>query len=159
MSQARARLGAGAWWARRTARERWLLSGLGGVAAAYVAVAVVAQPLLAARAEALRAIAQHDRALAQLAALPAEAAPASATGAAAPVAAVLTETASEFDVAIRRIEPEGAGARLVLDDAQFASVLLWIEALEGEHRLRLTALEMSRRPEPGVVSAQMSVER
>ena len=73
----------------------------------------------------------------------------------------MTETAPEFDLAIRRIEPEGAGAgaQLVLDDADFASVLLWIEALEQDHRLRLTAVEMDRRPEPGVVAARMSFER
>ena len=159
MRRAGARLGAGAWWVRRSLRERWLLAGLAGAAAAYVAIAVVAQPLLAARAAALAAIAEHDRALAQLAALPAEGAPAPVRSAALPVAGVLTETAPEFDLAIRRIEPEGAGARLVLDDADFAGVLLWIEELERDHRLRLTAIEMDRRPEPGVVSAQMSFER
>ena len=49
MSRART-LGAGAWWAGRSPRERWLLAGLAAMAAAYVAVVVVAQPLLAARA-------------------------------------------------------------------------------------------------------------
>ena len=159
MRRAGARLGAGVWWARRSLRERWLLAGLAGAAAAYLAVAVVAQPLLAARAAALAAIAGHDRALAQLAALPAEAAPPAPRSTGLPVTAVLTETAPEFELAIRRIEPEGAGARLVLDDADFAGVLLWIEELERDHGLRLTAVEMDRRPEPGVVAARMSFER
>ena len=154
-----ARLGAGSWWARRSPRERWLLVGLAAVAALYGVIVGVAQPLLAGRAAALAAIAEHDRALAALAALPAEAETAPSRSAALPVAGVLTQTAPDFDLAIRRIEPEGAGARLVLDDAEFAGVLLWIEELERDHGLRLTAIEMDRRPEPGVVSAQMSFER
>ena len=154
-----ARLGARTWWTQRSLREQWLLGGLACVTAIYFAIAGVAQPLVAGRAAALEAIAEHDRALAQLEAVPTDELPVLTLSAAKPVTAVLTETASEFELAIRRIEPEDAGARLVLDDADFAEVLLWIEALESEHRLRLTAIEMDRRPEPGVVSARMSFER
>lgn len=145
------------WWAQRTGRERLLLGALGAALAAYL-LFTVAQPLLTARGAALAAVGQHEAALARLAALPdAGAAPRPADN--RPVPAVVTATAPAFDLAIRRIEPEGAGARVVVEDAGFAEVLMWIEALEREHGLRLAAIEMDRRPEPGVVSARLTLER
>ncbi len=146
------------WWAGRSPRERVLLAGLGAALGLYLAVALVAQPLVAARAEALAEIGRTDAALARLAALPEDAAPVSPAPLRA-VIAILTETAPEFDLAIRRIEPEGSGARLVVEDAGFAEIVLWIEALERKHGLALIALEMDRRPELGTVSARLTLER
>lgn len=149
-------------WTRRTPRERALVGALALSALSYGLVVGVAQPLLAMRAEARVAIARSDAALARLGMLPSPgeggAAPAVPVSA-GPVPAVLTETAPEFGLAIQRIEPEAEGARLVLEDAEFARVLGWIEALERIHGLRLDALEMQRRPEPGVVSARLTVGR
>lgn len=145
-------------WTGRSPRERLMLGGLGIAAALYLAVTAGAQPLLAARSEARAAIAASDAVLARLAALP-EGDAALIPATLRPAVAIVTETAPDFDLAIRRIEPEGAGARLVIEDADFAAVLLWIEALERDHGLRLVALEMDRRPEPGVVSARLTLER
>lgn len=150
--------GLASWWGQRSGRERLMLGALAVAAAAYLLVAVVAQPLLAARGAALADIARHDAALARLVALP-------DTGTAPrpvddrPVPAVVTATAPAFDLPIRRIEPEGASARVEVEDAGFAEILMWIEALEREHGLRLVAIEMDRRPEPGVVSARLTLER
>ena len=60
---------------------------------------------------------------------------------------------------IRRIEPEGDGARVSVDDAAYADILRWIEALEDDHGLHLAAIEMDRRPDPGIVSATMTLQR
>ena len=149
------------WWAARTPRERGLLGALAVAALAWALVTLVAQPLLAARADARADILRSDAALARLAALPAPGTAAAPVARAStdPVPAILTRTATGFDLAIERIEPEAEGARLVLEDAEFARVLGWIEALERVHGLRLDALEMQRRPEPGVVAARLTVGR
>lgn len=155
-----ARPGLGAWLAKRSPRERLLLVSMMVAAAGYLAIAFVAQPLLGSRTEALAAIGRHDAALARLAALPAPLATAAAAPAdGRPVSAVATDTAPDFGLAIRRIEPEGDGVRLLLEDADFAAILLWTETLERAHGLRLIAVEMDRRPEPGAVSARMTVTR
>lgn len=146
------------WWARRSSRERLLLGLLVGALAVYVGIVAITQPLLKARRAALDEIARHETALAQL-----ETAPEGGAARVAidnrPVPAVVTDTAPGFDLAIRRIEPEGGGARVVVEDASFAQVLSWIAALEREHGLRLAAVEMDRRPEPGTVSARLTLER
>jgi general secretion pathway protein M len=75
------------------------------------------------------------------------------------VAAVVTDSAPAYGLAIRRIETDQAGTRVELDDAGFAEVVLWIEELELQHGLRVVAVEMDRRPEPGVVAARLAVRR
>lgn len=147
----------GAAWTRLSLRERLLVGALGMILVAYLAVTQGLQPLLAARAAAQADIARHEAALARIEAAPEPgAAPALSDG---PVSAVLTETAPEFGLAIRRIEPEGGGARLTLEDVEFAAVLLWLEELERAHGVRTVSVEMDRRPEPGVVTARLGLAR
>ena len=76
-----------------------------------------------------------------------------------PVPIVITDTAAVFQLVIRRLEAEGTGARVVLEEATFQQVILWLEALERDHRLRVRDLEMTRRPAPGVVSVTLALER
>lgn len=153
--------GLGPWWRGRTARERVLILGMGLALAVYAAIACAVQPMLGSRAAALESIALADAALARLEASPGGdgAAVSARATVARPVTAVLADTATDFGLTILRIEPEGAGARLTLGEADFAELLDWISALEREHGLRLTAVEMDRRPEPGVVAALLTVER
>ena len=135
-----------------------LIGLLGGALGVYVAMDAVTQPLLEARRAALDKIGRHEMDLARLAAQP-DGPDERAAIDTRPVPAVVTATAPEFELAIRRIEPEGAGARVVIEDASFAQVLRWIAALEQEHGLRLAAIEMDRRPEPGTVSARLTLEQ
>lgn len=147
------------WWSGRSARERVLLLGMATALGLYLVVVGIAQPLLAARAETRAAIGRYDAGLAQLAALPETGTAPAAPALDRPVTAIVTETAPDFDLAIRQIEPEGSGARLAIEDAGFAEIILWIESLEREHGLRLIAIEMDRRPEPGIVSARLTLEQ
>ena len=134
------------WWDQRSPRERVLLVGMLAVAAGYLLFAGVARPLLAARADALASITRSDMALARLAALPEGAVPAAASD--LPVTALVTETATEFGMAIRRIEPEADGARLTIDDADFGDVLRWIEALENRTACIWSRLKWTADPSP-----------
>jgi general secretion pathway protein M len=145
----------GRWWAQRSPRERVLLAVMAAALGSYGIIAGVAQPLLAARSAALAGIARSDAALARLAVLPT----ASPGADERPAAAILTETAPGYGLSIRRIEAEGDGARLDLGDAGFAEIVLWIDELERAHALRLVAVEMERRPTPGVVGARLTFGR
>lgn len=149
----------GRWWSGRSVRERLLLGGLLAAATAYLVVVGAAQPMLAARDEAVASIARSDAALARLAALP-EPGDRQEDGASdIPVTVVVTRTANELGLTIRRIEPEGAGARLSIENADFNAVVTWIAELEIENGLRVVAVEMDRRPDPGIVNATLSVQR
>jgi general secretion pathway protein M len=150
---------AAALWQRRGRRERVLLAGLAAGVGAYLAATQAVAPLLAARADGRAAIARNDAALARLAALPEDAAPRLGGSDGRPVVAVATDTAAEHGLTIRSVEGDGGGARLELADAGFAELVLWIEVLERDHGLRAVALEMERRPEPGVVASRLTLAR
>lgn len=116
------------------------------------------KPLSARHQELLSDIAEAERGLSVLASLPA----APQTDAALerlPVAEILTSTSEAYDLAIRRLESLPEGATASLDDAAFDALILWLDMLETEHDLRLTALDLARRSEPGLVSARLTLER
>lgn len=72
-----------------------------------------------------------------------------------PLATRITSSASAAQLTLRRIEPEGDGIRVTLDDTPFATLLLWLSDLEEQHDVILEALEVDRRPAPGVISARL----
>lgn len=145
------------WWGQRSPRERVLLAGLAALAAACLGFVLVVRPMLAARSEALDSIARSRMALERLAAAPAAAPPAASSDQMVP--AILTATATGFGMTIRRIEPEAEGARLTVDDASFDDLLRWIEALGTRHGLHAVAVRMDRGAGPGLVDADLTVQR
>jgi general secretion pathway protein M len=146
------------WWTHRSVRERALLGLMAVALVGYGLVAVVGQPLLAARAEARAAIARFESMQARLAAV-ADAGPMAVPASDQPAATVVTDTAPGYGLTIRRIETDQGGTRLEIEDAGFAEIVLWIEELEGQWGLRLAAIEMDRRPAPGIVGARLTVRR
>lgn len=152
------RLPLGRWWAQRSAREQVLIALATAMLVVYTGVAGGLRPLLAARAEARDAIARYDADLARMAASP-DSATAARPDASRPAATVLTDTAPDFGLDIRRIEAEGDLARVELADAAFADVLGWLDALHRTYALRPVAVEMDRRAAPGIVAARLSFAR
>lgn len=147
-----------AFWADRTPRERLLIALAAALAGLWALQAGLWQPLAARRA-ALTAEAAHlAAAAAALAngAPPALAAPAG--GEALPV--LVAQTAAGFGLAVRRLDPSGEGVvQVALEEAAFADVIGFLAALETEHRLVLRAVDLTRRPPPGVVAAELTVAR
>ncbi|WP_054006544.1 type II secretion system protein GspM [Cypionkella psychrotolerans] len=148
------------WFEQRTARERLLLGVLSACALLWVGVALIWQPLRQYRTDLVNKIALYDAGLTALEN------PAFAAGGAAaaivdnrPVPVILTDSAATAQLVIRRLEAEGGGARVVLEEASFDQVILWLEALKREHGLSVSDLEMTRRPAPGVVTTTFALER
>ena len=148
------------WLAQRTPRERMLLCVALVCAVAWLGVVALWQPLRQHRADLQDRIARYDSGLAALE-NPAFSAPdpLAAPRDSRPVPVILTDSAAVFQVVIRRLEAEPAGARVVLEEAPFEQVILWLEALERDHGLRVSTLEMTRRPAPGVVTTTLALER
>ena len=148
------------WIAQRTDRERVLL-GVGFLfALLWFGIAVVWQPLRLHRAHLEATIARYDDGLAALQNPAFSVADPQAPAADnRPVPVIVTDTAAVFQLVIRRLEPEDTGARVVLEEATFEQVILWLEALERDHGLRVRDLEMVRRPAPGIVSVSLGLER
>ncbi len=146
------------WWDARAPRERLLLLAMLGLLVLWLAVIAVWQPLQANRARLADQIARHDRALSVLQSQPAAATPALPRDD-RPLNIVITESTAAFQLTIRRLEPEGPRLRVVLEDAPFDSAILWLDALQRDHALRVTEIDLTRRPAPGVVNVTLTLER
>ena len=146
------------WWEARAPRERLLLTALLVMLTLWLAMVAVWQPLQSWRDRLGDRIGRYERALTVLQSQPAVAAPVAVSDN-RPLNIVITETAAAFRLTIRRLEPEGARIRVVLDEAPFDAVILWLEAVQRDQALRVTEAEMTRRPAPGVVNAMLTLER
>lgn len=76
-----------------------------------------------------------------------------------PVPVILTATATVVGLTIRRLEPDAAGARPVLDEVAFDTLFPWIDTLERRHAQRLGDLDLARRLTSGLVSATPTERR
>ena len=143
---------------RLSPRERVLILVMllaGALAAGYT---LFWEPLTRERARTLAGIERTDRLAAQLSVLGPNGLPAVPT-ATETLSAVATGTARAHGLSIRRLEPEGDAARVSFEDADFAALLGWLAELRTDHAVRVAAIEIERRPEPGTVAARMTLER
>lgn len=79
-------------------------------------------------------------------------------GASEPLAARVTASAEAAGLSLSRLEPEGERLRVVLAEAGFAQVVLWVSDLEAEEDVVLAAIELDRRTVPGTVSARLLLD-
>lgn len=143
---------------RLSARERMLILLMalaGGLAAGY---SLFWEPMAQARAQAMGSIERTDRLAAQLAPWRGEGLPPLPV-AAENLTAVVAETARDRGLSIRRLEPEEGRARVSLEETDFDALLGWLAELQTDHAVRVAAIEIERRPEPGIVAARMTLGR
>ncbi|WP_170311872.1 type II secretion system protein GspM [Sulfitobacter sabulilitoris] len=75
-----------------------------------------------------------------------------------PVTTRVTRSAEAANLSLSRLEPEGDLLRVSVDTAPFVAVVDWLMTLERDQGLRIAAVEMDRRPEPGTVSLRLTLE-
>ena len=143
------------WLATRPLREQGLMLAGSVLVVIYLAVTLLWLPLMANRREAVARIGQYEQAMSAIASLPPATAVVKDTR---PIARILTETAPDFGLFIRRSDATDSGADLTLDDAAFDAVVLWLDALEGAHGLTIASLQITRRPQIGQVAATMTLK-
>ena len=144
-------------WRQLGIREQLLLGIPLMVAVAYGVVEIAVRPLVDARQEARADIARYDAALDRLSSAPDIAGAPDIPD--LPVATVLTETAPSFGLAIRRLETAGEGAQVVLQNADFTALILWIDELESDRSIGVVTAQLDRNAEPGMVTARLLFSR
>lgn len=145
--------------ADRTPRERILLGVLAGTGALALIYLAIWQPLERTRASYAIAIERQDVLTARVKAMGNGAAPAPPPRDARPTAVIVSDTAGAAALSIRRLEPAGEDVRVVLEDAEFGTVLTWLDSLDREKGLRVAEIDISRRPEPGLISTTLVLRR
>ncbi len=146
-------------FANLTPRERWLILGALPLGLLLIGWIWVWQPLQRER-EALRArIADALTVQAVLDRYPAEATPLAARSVPeGPISARVTRSAQAAGIDLARLEPRGAALTALVDETPFDAVVDWIGQMERNEGLRLTRIEIDRRPTPGAVSARLDLE-
>ncbi len=150
------RSGMARWIDARSPRERWLIAALAVVAAATLLVALVWRPIEAAHSAALADIDRYDRIAARLRVAGPDVARMAAARAVTP-STTITDSAAKAGLTIQRIEPQGVNIGVTLDAAGFDALVGWLAALERDAGMRVVELKLERRPDPGVVSAQVTL--
>ena len=150
------RTAAAAWFDERSRRERALLGVLAVVLTLALLVQLVWRPLIVARDTARADIARYDRIAAQLRAAGPDVARVAAarTGT---LSTVVTERAAKAGLTIARIEPQGNQVAVSLDSVGFDAVVDWLAALDRDAGVIVVDLKVERRPDPGVVTAQVTL--
>jgi type II secretory pathway component PulM len=143
---------------RISTRERTLILVAGAAAILAAGYAFWWEPQAQERARARLEIERMDRMSARLEAV-GEAGMPALPPAPRNLTAIIAETARARDIAIRRLEPEGELARLTLQEAEFDALMGWLSELETDHAVQIAAIEIERRPEPGVVLARITLRR
>ena len=154
LSSRRTRLSA--WLAERTPREQALLGAASLLAIAFLLVTLVWKPLSASRAAALADIRTYEAVSAQIKAGGPRLAQ-RASLARTPSGTLITQTAAQAGLTLRRLEPEGAQTVVTLEDVEFDKVMAWLERLQREGGLGVAALKLDRRPAPGIVNVQLTL--
>ena len=144
-------------WSKTRRGRRTVFGGMIFALAAYLLLETAVRPLLAARSEALASIARSELARTRLADPPGVWQDGREGD--EPVSAMLTKTAAARGLTIRRLEPAGGEAKLLIEKADFNEILRWIAELEIERGLRVIALDVNRTTDPGFVNATMTVRR
>jgi general secretion pathway protein M len=146
-------------WRARTAREKVLIAGLAMTLALWAGIAGLWQPLQVHRAALIDDIARYTRTATVLTTAVASGVALPTPASDLPLPGLITDTATIHQLTIRRLQPTADAAEIVLDDAPFEAVLIWLEALERDQGLRIRTLTLTRRPEPGIVGATLTVGR
>lgn len=146
-------------WAERTPRERVLLLLLALTSAGYALIAGLWLPLQAERDRLLQTIARYDRATMQLSDIAVTGLLPAPITADMPLPTLITTTADSYQLTVSRLLPAADSVEITLENARFDAVVAWLHALEQEHALRILTLNLTRRPEPGVVATTLSVGR
>lgn len=146
-------------WAARTGREQILLIVMAMALTAYAMAMGVWQPLQAARSTMMQDIARDGRAGMALYTLASTGLASAPSTADTPLPTLITTTADSYQLTISRLLPSADTVEITLENASFDLVIGWIHALEQDHSLRVLALSITRRPEPGLVGTTLSVGR
>jgi len=148
------------WFTRLTLREKVLVLAVLPIAALLAAYQFAWVPLQTARTEYRAQIAAYhlvtDTARLATDSTVTVAPPPSVNQ--APLANRITLSGDTAGIVLRRLEPDGTGIRVTLGDTSFVQVTQWLADMEQSFGIIATAIQIDRRPQPGIVSARILLE-
>jgi general secretion pathway protein M len=145
--------------AERNPRERTLLAALIAVAAGWAFWAGALQPLHRQTDQLGATLHRYTLAIPRVAALSAPALQVPDVPDDRPLPVIIADTAGSAGLDLRRLQDRDGTVTVQIETAGFDALVLWIEALEQRHGLRLTEVTLTALGQPGTVSAALTVTR
>lgn len=143
------------WWRVKSARDRGILTASFVLLLAATWYQLAWSPLDRMRQAATADIRRLEAASQLLARLPSEAA-GSAVQPGDPQAAITSRIAAE-GLVISAMETRESGLAVSFDTVSFASLARWLDSVSAIAGTRIEAARIERRPEPGIVSAEIEL--
>ncbi|MEP9359845.1 type II secretion system protein M [Sphingomonas sp. KR3-1] len=140
-----------AWWSTRSPRERLMFGVLAALLAGVILVYGVVKPLQSARASALQDIRTYETLTARIRAAGTLSASQPQRRQGSPNDVILGSAPSFGFTPV--VAPISGGARATIADASYDSLMAWLADLSATSSLRVTRVEIQRRPDAGRVSA------
>lgn len=139
-------------------RERALLNAGSILVAATLLWLAAVQPTLDYRKGALGRLQREGASLAWMTANRsfAEARRDAGEGASQAQLSTINRSAGEYDLPLRRIQPDGDGFVVHIESRPFASVIAWMETLETQHGIQVVNASIDA-DKPGQVNARLTL--
>jgi general secretion pathway protein M len=141
-----------AWWNERSPRERVMLGAMAALFGIAILVFGIIGPLQNARAKALADIRTYETINARLRAAGPLTEPRTGPVRTGPPAQVLSVSAASFGLS-PRVEAVPGGARAVLTDVPYDSLISWLGDLGATAKLRVRRVSLQRGSSAGHVNA------
>ena len=143
---------------RLSPRERLLIGAILPLALAFAGYRLVWHPVQIGRVAAKAEIAAYTLIADRAATAATPGATVAPVAERDPLATRVTRSADLAGLELRRLEPDGDRLRVSIDAAAFSRILGWLAELQDTEAVTVAAIELDRRVEPGVVSAQITLE-
>jgi general secretion pathway protein M len=156
-----------AWWESLNARERLLVAGGAALALVLLLYTLAWQPFQANHRRLRQSVAEQRGELMSMRWMAEEikrlsgsaGTPAATDGRSLLTVVDQTARAARLNTALKRVTPQGENRLGVQFEAvEFDKLVLWLGALERDHRIAIVNLSVDRAPTAGLVNARLIVQ-
>lgn len=148
------------WYRGQSARDQLIVKSLAAFILLCLFALIIVQPMIASEKKSRQKL---DKSVALYEKLASNAHRFSASGSASstdgPVLAITTQTAKQFNLNLKRFEPDNQDLRIWLENVAFDSAIGFIEELSRKHGVIVKQINTERSDQPGRVNLRATLGR
>jgi len=148
------------WYKSQSPRDQLIVKSLGGFVLLCLFVLIFVQPMIASEKKYQQ---QLNKSLALYEKLASNAhrfgSGSSSSSSGAPVMAVTTQVAKQYNLNLKRFEPDNDDLRIWLENVSFDSAIAFVEELNRKHGVIIKQINTERSDQPGRVNLRATLGR
>jgi general secretion pathway protein M len=145
------------WWQQLNSREQKLVAAMGTVFCIFLLYSFIWQPLNEGLDKSIKKLARQQALLTWVNGNTERYQQMNASGPAnsGSLSSIVNRTASDYQITVTRMQPQGDDLIQVwIDEVAFQHLLTWLEQLSVSEGLQVKGIDLSRAEQPGVVSVR-----